>query len=77
MPPILLCPHLQEIANRLTLDALPSENFGFSMFLTDRYKLVVYEDTCEPGQLFDLLEDPTEDRNLCGDPNHAASSSAW
>ncbi|MGB0058983.1 sulfatase family protein [Candidatus Binatus sp.] len=54
------------------LDAIPSENFGFAMFLADRYKLVVHEDTCEPGQLFDLLEDPTEDRNLCGDPNHAA-----
>jgi arylsulfatase len=53
-------------------DALPSENFGFAMFLTDRYKLVVYEDTCEPGQLFDLLEDPREERNLYGDPDHAA-----
>ena len=66
-----LVPSLAGDREPVALDALPSENFGFSMFLTDRYKLVVYEDTCEPGQLFDLLEDPAEDRNLCGDPNHA------
>jgi arylsulfatase A-like enzyme len=67
-----LMPSLAGEREPAALDALPSENFGFAMFLTDRHKLVVYEDTCEPGQLFDLLEDPAEDRNLCGDPGHAA-----
>ncbi len=45
-----------------------SENWGFAAFETDRYKLVVDEDACEPCQLFDLTEDPTEDHNLVADP---------
>jgi arylsulfatase A-like enzyme len=50
---------------------LPSENFGFAAFIRDRHKLVVYEDTLEPVQLFDLAEDPAEDRNVVADPQYA------
>jgi choline-sulfatase len=45
-----------------------SENWGFASFETTRHKLVVDEDACEPCQLFDLGEDPNEDRNLLADP---------
>ena len=38
------------------------------MFETDRYKLVVDEDALSPCQLFDLREDPAEDRDLLPDP---------
>lgn len=43
-----------------------SEAYGVAMFRTARHKLVVYEDTLEPMQFFDLLTDPYEDRNLVG-----------
>jgi arylsulfatase len=52
--------------------ALPTENFGFAAFIRERHKLVVYEDTLEPVQLFDQAEDPAEDRNLIRDPSYAA-----
>jgi choline-sulfatase len=45
-----------------------SENWGFAMFETDRHKLVVDEDNRRACQLFDLLDDPTEDNNLLRDP---------
>src|SRR5262249_18458703 len=45
-----------------------SENWGFAAFETDRSKLVVDEDALAPCQLFDLIEDPTEDHNLVSDP---------
>ncbi|HLJ09154.1 MAG TPA: sulfatase-like hydrolase/transferase [Acidimicrobiia bacterium] len=45
-----------------------SENWGFAAFETDRYKLVVDEDDVAPCQLFDLVEDPDEDRNLVAVP---------
>ncbi len=48
-----------------------SENWGFAAFETDRYKLVVDEDAGTPCQLFDLAEDPHEDRNLVADPQAA------
>ncbi len=48
-----------------------SENYGFGMFATDRYKLVVFEDTKTPVQLFDLQEDPAENQNLVDDPRYA------
>ena len=48
-----------------------SENWGFAAFETDRYKLVVDEDALAPCQLFDLIEDPTEDHNLASDPHCA------
>jgi arylsulfatase A-like enzyme len=45
-----------------------SENWGFAAFETERHKLVVDEDALEPCQLFDLVEDAVEDRNLLADP---------
>ncbi|HTU37023.1 MAG TPA: sulfatase-like hydrolase/transferase [Acidimicrobiales bacterium] len=48
-----------------------SENWGFAVFETDRYKLVVDEDACSPCQLFDLSDDPHEDTNLVADPQSA------
>jgi arylsulfatase len=47
-----------------------SENFGFGMWRTERYKLVVYEPDRQPAQLFDLAEDPAEERNLVTSPAH-------
>lgn len=44
-----------------------SENWGFAAFETSGYKLVVDEDAVTPCQLFDLVEDPFEDRNLVED----------
>ena len=44
-----------------------SENWGFASFETDRHRLVVDEDAMEACQLFDLRDDPDEDRNLVGD----------
>ncbi len=45
-----------------------SENWGFAAFETERHKLVVDEDALSPCQLFDLADDPAEDRNLLADP---------
>ena len=45
----------------------------FSMFETDRHKLVVHEDDLTPVQLFDLAEDPLEDRDLIDDPAQRAT----
>jgi choline-sulfatase len=44
-----------------------SENWGFALFETERFKLVVDEDTLTPCQLFDLHDDPHEDRNRVAD----------
>jgi arylsulfatase len=49
-----------------------SENWGFAVFETERYKLVVDEDAVAPCQLFDLVEDPAEDHDLRPDPLAAA-----
>ena len=49
-----------------------SENFGFGMWRTDRYKLVVHESERVPVQLFDLADDPGEDHNLVHDPARQA-----
>ena len=48
-----------------------SENWGFAVFETDRYKLVVDEDAVAPCQLFDLDDDPAEDHDLLPDPQAA------
>lgn len=45
-----------------------SEKYGFAMVRSFSHKLVFHEDTLEPAQLFDLSEDPAEDRNLVEDP---------
>lgn len=47
-----------------------SENFGFGMWRTGRYKLVVHEQQQLPVQLFDLLDDPDEERNRVDDAGH-------
>jgi arylsulfatase A-like enzyme len=52
-------------------DVVVSENFGFGMWRTDRYKLVVHESQRAAVQLFDLSADPDEDNDLIGDPEHA------
>jgi choline-sulfatase len=49
-------------------DVAVSENWGFAVFETERYKLVVDEDAMAPCQLFDLAEDPSEDVDLLADP---------
>ena len=48
-----------------------SENHGFAMFVTQRFKIVVWEDTLEPVQLLDLDLDPAEDHSLLNDPASA------
>ena len=48
-----------------------SENWGFAMFETERYKLVVDEDALTACQLFDLVDDPCEDDNLLPDATRA------
>jgi choline-sulfatase len=53
-------------------DVSISEDWGFASFETERYKLVVDEDRCEPCQLFDLDADPAEDENLVASASHAA-----
>ncbi len=53
-------------------EVVVSENYGFAMWRTDRYKLVVYEKGVLPVQLFDLVEDPSEDHNRVADPAYAA-----
>lgn len=53
-------------------EAVVSENFGFAMWRTERYKLVVYEKDLQPVQLFDLAEDPAEDHNRVADPGYRA-----
>jgi len=49
-------------------EVVHTENLGFGAFVTDRYKLVVDEDDVAPAQLFDLVEDPEEDRDIVDDP---------
>jgi len=53
-------------------DVSVSENWGFAMFETERYKLVVDEENRSACQLFDLVADPTEDENLLPDPAFAS-----
>ncbi|HTZ09682.1 MAG TPA: sulfatase-like hydrolase/transferase [Acidimicrobiales bacterium] len=54
-------------------DVSISENWGFASFETDRHRLVVDEDAGTPCQLFDLVEDPHEDRDLLADPSAKAA----
>jgi arylsulfatase A-like enzyme len=66
-----LLPVIRGEADPPTRPASVSENWGFALFETDRHKLVVWEDDLEPVSLFDLDEDPLEDRELIDDPAHA------
>jgi choline-sulfatase len=59
-----------EAAEARTLSV--SENWGFAAFQTERYKLVVDEDACEPCQLFDVVEDPNEDHDVLHEPHTRA-----
>jgi len=53
-------------------DALDKEPADFAtMIQDDRYKLVVYHGY-EPGELYDMKEDPCEFNNLWDDPEYAA-----
>jgi arylsulfatase len=67
----------QSLAGVLTGEQAPgrevvvSENFGFAMWRTERYKLVVHEPQRLAVQLFDLAADPDENQNLVDDPDHA------
>ena len=47
-----------------------SENYGFSMIRSDRYKLVVETDTLEPVEFYDLVADPQELENQIDEPTH-------
>ena len=53
-------------------EVLISENWGFALFETDRYKLIVDEDALLPCHLVDLKADPEEDENIAGDPAYAS-----
>jgi choline-sulfatase len=53
-------------------DYAHSETLGYGAFITGRYKLVVDEERGETVQLFDLVTDPSEERNLVHDATHAA-----
>jgi arylsulfatase len=46
-----------------------SENLGFAMAVTDRWKVVAHEETGEAVALFDLWTDPLEDRNVVAEPS--------
>ncbi len=63
--------HLEEGGDGFVREVTHSENFGFGLFVTDRYKLLVWEDGREPVQLFDLLEDRDENHNVVADPGYA------
>ncbi len=52
-------------------DVVHSENYGFGMFRTAQHKLVVFEETRQPVQLFDLNLDADENRNVVDDPAYA------
>lgn len=67
-----LLPGLSGDPERSQRDVVVSENFGFAMWRTERYKLVVYEKDLQPVQLFDLHEDPEEEANVVGDPSYKA-----
>ena len=45
-----------------------SDVIGFSMVRDERYKLACDVDSREPVELFDLEEDPDEDKNMVNDP---------
>jgi choline-sulfatase len=54
-------------------DVSISENWGFALFETDGYKLIVDEDAVAPCLLIDLATDPDEDHNVVGDGSYAST----
>ena len=46
-----------------------SEVNGFSMVLSERYKMAIDSRTRQPAELYDMVNDPNELRNLVNDPS--------
>jgi arylsulfatase A-like enzyme len=63
--------HVEEGGDGYIREVAHSENYGFGMFVTERYKLLVWEGSREPVQLFDLMEDPDENHNVVSDLRYA------
>jgi len=63
--------HTTEDGAGFTREVAFSENLGFGMAVTKQYKLVVHEESRVPVQLFDLVADPGEDRNIVADDARA------
>lgn len=58
--------------NEFQRQVVRSQNFGFAMFATNQYKLVIEEKSLEIVQFFDLQEDPNEEIDLSCDRAYAA-----
>jgi arylsulfatase len=65
----------QHVFSEHAKDAILFGTELMTMVRDQRYKLVEFVDH-EDGQLFDLLEDPFEERNLWDDPEHGAIRAA-
>ena len=63
--------YLQEGGSGPGHNVVYSEDSGLGMVATATQKLVFYEDSFEPAQLFDLVQDPDENHNLVADPHYA------
>ena len=50
-------------------EAIFSEVFGFSMVLTERYKMAIDSRTQQPVELYDMVDDPNELHNMVKDPS--------
>ena len=46
-----------------------SEVYGYSMVLTERYKMAINSSTHQPVELYDMTDDPDELRNLVEEPS--------
>jgi arylsulfatase A-like enzyme len=64
--------HARPGGDGFTREAAFSQVYGFVLAATERYKLIVHEESRAPVQLFDLAVDPREDDNLVDDPTYAA-----
>jgi len=65
-----LLPLISGLGQRLH-ETVFSEVTAFSTVITDRYKYVIERESGVPCALYDLVEDPSEDNNLAGDPASA------
>jgi arylsulfatase len=59
--------------NPFTREISISSQGGFAMFAGPRFKLVIDEATVDPCQLFDLEDDPNENRNLVWDAGYTVT----